>query len=69
MSGSQQNYDVGAIVNIAEPLVLDVIAWWQHRKAETGTPPTDAEVIAYTKGKLAAIVAEADAFEAEGGPI
>lgn len=63
-----QNYDVGAILNIAEPLVLDVIAWWQRRKAETGTPPSDAEVVAYTHSKTRAIIAEADAFEAEVPP-
>lgn len=60
-----QNLDLGAILNIAEPLVLDVIAWFRHRSAETGTPPDDAEVTAYVKGKLAGIIAEADAFEAE----
>lgn len=62
---SEQTIDVGKVISIAEPLVLEVIAWFRRRHADTGHPPTDDEVKAYVKTKLHALVAEADAFEAE----
>lgn len=66
MNGSMGNVDVNAVINVAGPIVLEVIAWFRRRVAEGKALPDDAEVVAYVKGKLANLVAEADMFEAEG---
>ncbi len=55
------NIDAGAIINIAEPLALDLIAWIRERHAEAGALPSDAEVVARAKGKAQAIVDEGTA--------
>lgn len=56
-------------VAIAEEIVLDVIAWFRKRQADGENPPTDDEVKARVRAKIAAGNAEGEAFEREGGNI
>jgi len=56
-----QNLDVGAIINVAEPIALDLIAWLRGRQDEGKSLPTDEEVIARAKGKAQAIIDEGTA--------
>lgn len=49
-----------ATIAIIEGAVLDAIAWFRKRHAETGELPTNEEVVARVKAKLAAGNLEGD---------
>jgi hypothetical protein len=53
------------IVQVIEDVTLDMLAWWRQRHQDGLAPPTDAEAIARTKGKIQAGDAEGEAFENE----
>ena len=53
-------------IGIVEGLVVDTIKWFQKRHQETGHPPSNDEIKARVRGKLAAGNLEGEQFEAEG---
>jgi hypothetical protein len=56
--------NVAAILAVAEPLALDLLALFRRRQAEgadVNSPSFEQEVIARAKGKAQAIVAEGTA--------
>jgi hypothetical protein len=52
------NIDVNAIVTVAEPLVLEAIAFFKRKQAEGAAAPTDAEVLAHVRSRAAEILKE-----------
>jgi hypothetical protein len=49
---------ITAIVNVAEPLVLEAIAFFRRKQAEGAQSPTDAEVLAHVRSRAAEILKE-----------
>lgn len=57
-----------ALIPIIEAIALDLAAWFRQRAADGKQPPTDEQVKARVRSKIAAGDAEAAAFEAEHPP-
>jgi hypothetical protein len=53
------------VVEVVEEVVLDVIRWFRQRQADGANPPTDDEIKARVRSKIAAGNAEGETFEQE----